>query len=118
MLFIDPFSMSNPSTYLEILDAVVDAGRKDLVLPTAPRLSDYLDDLLQGTAHPVEHGVFVDPGRLAIWVPQASLGKGLESEMSKLLTSSTPFNSYPVLSLPRPFGHSLSFMITWLELEE
>ncbi|TNN85815.1 hypothetical protein EYF80_004062 [Liparis tanakae] len=30
-----------------------DAGGKDLVLPTAPRLGDDLDDLLQGTAHPV-----------------------------------------------------------------
>lgn len=87
--------MSNSSTYLEILDAVVDAGREDLVLPTAPRLSDYLDDLLQGTAHPVEHGVFVDPGRLAIWVPQASLGKRIGKRNVKALNLLNSFQLLP-----------------------
>lgn len=58
----DPFQRSHFSAYLEVFNAIVDAGRQDLVLPAAPRLSDNLDDLLQGTAHSVEHGVFVDPG--------------------------------------------------------
>ena len=75
------------NTHLEVPDAVVDAGRKDLVLPAAPCLGDYLDDLLQGTAHSVEHGVFVDPCRLAVGVPQASLWK--ECEMSKFVSFST-----------------------------
>ena len=62
-------------TYFEVFDAIVNAGREDLVFSTAPCLSDYLNDLLQGTAHSVEHGVFVDPCRLAIRMPQASLWK-------------------------------------------
>lgn len=73
----DPFPRSNFSAYLEVFNAIVDAGREDLVLPAAPRLSDNLDDLLQGAAHSVEHGIFVDPGRLAIWVPQAGLRRGM-----------------------------------------
>lgn len=54
--------MSNFSSYLEVLNAVVDAGGEDLVLPAAPRLGDNLDDLLQGAAHAVEYGVLVDSG--------------------------------------------------------
>lgn len=63
---------------LKVFDAVVDAGRKDLALRTAPCLSNDLNDLLQGTAHSVEHSVFVDPRRLTIRVPQASLQKKLD----------------------------------------
>lgn len=48
--------------YLEVPNAVVEAGGEDPVPPAAPRLGDDLDDLLQGAAHAVEHGVFVDPG--------------------------------------------------------
>lgn len=71
-------------TYLEVLDAVVDAGGEDLVLPAAPRLGDDLDHLLQGAAHAVEHGVFVDPGRLAIRVPEAGLRRRIQTDTSKL----------------------------------
>lgn len=53
---------SSGSAYLEVLNAVVNAGGEDLALPAAPRLGDDLDDLLQGAAHAVEHGVLVDPG--------------------------------------------------------
>lgn len=63
------------SSYLKVLDAVIDAGREDPALRTAARFGYYLDDLLEGTAHSVEHGVFVDPCRLAVWMPQASLWK-------------------------------------------
>lgn len=78
-----PLVASN-SAYLKVLNAVVDAGGEDLVLPAAPRLGDNLDDLLQGAAHAVEHGVFVDPGRLAIRVPQAGLRRSIQTDMSKL----------------------------------
>ena len=63
--------------YLEVLDAVVEAGWQHPGLPGAARLRHNLNDLLQGTAHPLEHGVFVDPRRLAIWVPQAGLSQGV-----------------------------------------
>lgn len=83
--------------YLEVLDAVVDTSREDLVFPTAPCLGDYLDDLLQGTAHSVEHGVFVDPRRLTVWVPEASLRRGLDVKCQPM---------YPLLLL------ALSFTLT------
>ena len=101
-------------SYLEVLDAVIDAGRKDLVLPAAPCLGDYLDDLLQGTAHPVEHGVLVDPRRLTIWVPQASLWKEFEV---KCQSSCPPDSLTSILfhvSQPRLFTFFEVFMIRWL----
>lgn len=65
--------------HLKVFNPSVDADRKCFGLPSAPRVSHNLNDLLQGQTHTLEDCFFVDPCRLAVWMSQTSL-RGREGQ--------------------------------------